>query len=58
MYRTKKLKHCIASGLVLCGLGLLPAVAQSGGSSAAGPGGKSVQSTETTGSGTNAAANK
>ena len=58
MYRTKKLKHCIASGLVLCGLALLPAVAQSGGSSAAGPGGKSVQSTETTGSGTNAAANK
>lgn len=58
MYRMKKLKHCIASGMVLCGLGLMPAVAQSGGSSAPGPGGSNPQSTETTGSGTNATANK
>jgi putative membrane protein len=55
MYRMGVLKHCIASGVVLCGLGLLPAVAQSGGSSAPGPGGSSPAST---GSGTNAAANK
>ena len=53
-----KLKHSIVSGLVLCGLSLLPAVAQTGGSSAPGPGGTSPQSTETTGSGTNATADK
>jgi len=58
MDRAKRLKHYIASGLVFCGLGLVPAVAQTGSSTASGPGGTSPKSTETTGSGTNAAANK